>query len=188
VIDSSRMKRLLATSILLIATARGAGAAVVESGPSSLQMKHTATMAAPPEKVWSSFVQVERWWSSDHTFSGSAANLRLDARPGGCFCETLPGGGGVVHLTVAFVAPNKHMTLKGGLGPFVNAAVDGAMTFDVAPSGAGSEVTLAYAVGGYFPGGLAAIAPGADAVLGQQFARLQRFVETGSPEEKKPTP
>jgi hypothetical protein len=179
-----------ATFIVLISTATAAQAAVVDSSPSSLQVKHTASMAAAPEKVWQSFLQVDKWWSGEHTFSGSASNLRLEARPGGCFCETLPGGGGVLHLTVAFVAPNKHMTLKGGLGPFVNAAVDGAMTFDIAPSGPGSDVTLAYAVAGYFPapGGLGAIAPTVDDVLGQQFARLKRFAETGSAEEARKAP
>ena len=94
----------------------------------------------------------------------------------------------MLHLTVAFVAPNKHMTLKGGLGPFVNAAVNGAMTFDIAQSASGADVTLAYAVGGYFPapGGLAGIGPTVDDVLGQQLARLKRYVETGSPDEARP--
>ena len=69
----------------------------------------------------------------------------------------------------------------------MNAAVNGAMTFDIAPSASGADVTLAYAVGGYFPapGGLAGIAPTVDEVLGQQLARLKRYVETGSPEDGK---
>lgn len=46
----------------------------------------------------------------------------------------------------------------------------------------GTQFEWTYAVGGYMPGGLAAIAPAVDAVLGDQLNRLKRFVESGRPE------
>ena len=45
-------------------------------------------------------------------------------------------------------------------------------------------MTLTYNVGGYYPGGLASVAPAVDQVLGSQLARLQRLINTGSAEEK----
>src|SRR3546814_9802807 len=35
--------------------------------------------------------QPGRWWNGAHSYSGSAANLRLEPVAGGCFCEALPG-------------------------------------------------------------------------------------------------
>ena len=46
-----------------------------------------------------------------------AKNLSIDARPGGCFCEKLPNGGGVEHARVVYVAPREVLRLSGALGP-----------------------------------------------------------------------
>ncbi len=170
--------------ILLLSLAPIARGEVVETSASSLQVKHVLTVPSTPDKAWQSFVNVGSWWSGDHTFSGNSANLKLDPRYGGCFCETLPNGGGVQHLTVVFVAPPKRMTLSGALGPLQTSGVAGAMTFQFVAKGAATEMTLTYNVGGYFPGGLASVAPAVDQVLGAQFARLQRLITTGSAEEK----
>jgi uncharacterized protein YndB with AHSA1/START domain len=164
-----------------------ANAAVVDATPSSLQVKHSFTAAAKPEKVWQSLLHVEKWWSSAHTFSGSASNLRLEAKPGGCFCETLPDGGGVVHLTVLHVRPNAQLTLAGALGPLQTSGATGAMTFEIAPAAAGgSTVTFVYNVGGYYSGGLDSISAPVDMVLGEQLERLHRYVETGNADDVKP--
>jgi len=48
--------------------------------------------------------------------------------------------------------------------------------------GGGKSGGLMDTVGGFMPGGLAAIAPAVDAVLGDQLQRLKRFVETGRAE------
>ena len=131
-------RRLLILSALVITLLipRLAHAAVVETSPSSLSIRQSATVAAPPEKVWQSFVHVEQWWSSVHTYSGSAGNLHLDARPGGCFCESLPHDGGVQHMTVAFVSPNSRMVLNGALGPLQPSGVAGALTLEIKPKAA----------------------------------------------------
>lgn len=162
-----------------------AHAAVVETSANSLQVRHTLTLAAKPEKVWQSLLHVETWWSSEHTYSGSAANLRIEPRAGGCFCETLPDGGGVVHMTVVSLRPNAQLTLTGALGPLQTSGVAGAMTFTIAPAASGSTLTMTYNVGGYFAGGLDKLAGPVDAMLGQQMQRLQRVVETGKAEGAK---
>jgi hypothetical protein len=61
----------------------------------------------------------------------------------------------------------------------------GALTFQITPEGEGSKLSPDYDVGGYYPGGLTAIAAGIDAVLGEQLMRLKRLIETGEPAAKE---
>ena len=178
------MKRILVAVAVAVTLAGIARAEVVETSASSIQVKHVLTVSTTPDKAWQSFVNIGAWWGSDHTFSGSSANLKLDPHYGGCWCETLPNGGGVQHMTVVFVSAPQRMTLSGALGPLQTAGVAGAMTFQFVAKGASTEMTLTYNVGGYYPGGLAAVAPSVDQVLGSQFARLQKLISTGSAEEK----
>jgi uncharacterized protein YndB with AHSA1/START domain len=141
-------------------------------------------IAASPDQVYSALIQPAHWWSSHHTFSDSAANLTLDARAGGCWCEMLPGGS-AQHLVVVFAAPAKMPRLRGAIGPFQGAGVDGAFTWMLAAAGGGTDLTLDASVGGYMKGGFAAIAAAADGVLAEQTQRLKQFVETGSPDKLK---
>ncbi len=64
-----------------------------------------ALVLATPARAWKSLVDVGAWWDPEHTYSGSTRSLRIDARPGGCFCERLKGQGGVEHARVVQVAP-----------------------------------------------------------------------------------
>jgi len=159
--------------------AGGAAAAVVHANPSGFEIKQVVHIAAPPARVWAALIRPANWWSSHHTYSGSAANLSLDPRPGGCFCEALPNGGGVQHLVVVTVQPNAEIELRGALGPFHARGVDGALTFDLAPAGDGVDLTMTNDMGGYMSEGLDSWAPKADGMLAEQMARLKRYVETG---------
>jgi hypothetical protein len=171
---------------LLAALAPLARAEVVETSANTLKIKQIATVRATPAKAWQAMLDIGGWWSGEHTYSGNAANLRLEPRAGGCWCETLPNGGGVEHMHVVYFAPPTRVTMTGGLGPLQTAGVAGSMTLQVTPKGTGAEIALLYNVGGYDPGGLAAVAPGVDSVLTEQFARLARLIDSGSAEEKKP--
>ena len=78
-------------------------------------MQHERVIAAPVDAVYAAAVdRIGDWWSSDHTISGDASRLRIDARPLGCFCEDLEDGGGVVHLIVTFVNREVLVRLTGG--------------------------------------------------------------------------
>jgi hypothetical protein len=44
-----------------------------------------------------------------------------------------------------------------------------------------TTLTQTYFVGGYYPGGLGALAPAVDGVLAEQLGRLKAYVETGKP-------
>ena len=183
----ARVPCLIIAAVICGAVSMTARAEVTESSATSFTVKHVETIAAKPPKVWQSILTIDKWWSSDHTFSGSASNLRLDSRAGGCFCETLPNGGSVQHMTVVFVAPNTRITMTGGLGPLQTTAASGALSLQMVPEGEGSSLTLIYSVSGAFPGGLNTIAPGVNTVLEEQYARLKRLIETGSAEEKAAT-
>jgi uncharacterized protein YndB with AHSA1/START domain len=140
----------------------------------------TTHIGATPEKVYSALIQPARWWSADHTFSGNAANLQLDAKAGGCWCETLPNGGSVLHLTVVYVDPNKALRLRGALGPFQGMGVDGALTWKLKAAGGGTDLSAVYVLGGYNKDGFAELSQAADGVLSEQVGRLRKLLETRS--------
>lgn len=171
---------LLAT--ILIPSAR---AEVVDLQANGFSLRQKLEIAAAPDKVYAALIDPAHWWASGHTFSGDAANMTFDARPGGCWCETLPGGGGVQHMSVVFVAPAKVLRMHGALGPFQSTGMDGAMTVTLDPAkGGGTLLELNYNLGGYVWGGYGALPTTADGVLGQQVRRLKNYVETGSPDSK----
>ncbi|HEY1962577.1 MAG TPA: SRPBCC domain-containing protein [Rhizomicrobium sp.] len=161
-----------------------AHAAVVESTATGFAVQQMLHIAAPPERVYAALTQPAKWWNSEHTFSGSAANLTLDARAGGCFCEIWDGGS-VQHLIVADAQPGKILRLRGALGPFQGQGVDGALTYTLKASAGGTDLVLDNIMGGFMAGGLAKWPLLADAMLADQMVRLKRFLETGSPDSPK---
>ncbi len=161
----------------LVAAPAGLRAEVVDAVAGGFTVKLVRHVAAPPEAVYATAVAVARWWSPAHTFSGRAANLAIDARPGGCWCETLSGGGGVRHLEVVYAAPGSLLRFRGGLGPLQEMAASGSLTWAFAAAGGGTDVTWTYTVAGYRPGGLEALAPVVDTVLAEQIDRLKAASE-----------
>ncbi|HSM15171.1 MAG TPA: SRPBCC domain-containing protein [Thermoanaerobaculia bacterium] len=169
--------------------AAAAGAEVGQLAPNGFLVRHEATVAAPPEKVWSALVdQVGAWWHPDHTWSGEPANLSIVARPGGCFCEKLPDGGGVEHLRVVYVVPGEKLRMEGALGPLQASGLAGSLTFEMGPTDGGTTLILTYSVGGFVEMGTGALAPIVDRVLGEQLSRLAAYAETGSPALPVPAP
>jgi uncharacterized protein YndB with AHSA1/START domain len=162
-----------------------AASPAVQAGPTGFVVKREAAVKAPPARVYEALVtKVGSWWDPKHTFSGDARNLSIEARAGGCFCERLPGGGGVEHLRVVSVEPGKLLRLSGALGPLQSSGLAGSLTWKIASApGGGARVDLSYSVGGFMEGGFDEIAPAVDAVLGAQLRRLALFAETGRPTE-----
>ncbi len=174
---------MLAFAVAL-ATAHPVAAAIKDLEASGFANEVKLHIAAPPAKVYSLIGQPAMWWSSDHTYSGSAANLSMEEKAGGCFCEKLPNGGSVEHLIVVHAEPGKLLRLRGALGPFQAYSVETVMTWKLVQSGDGSDVTVTFLVGGYMKGRMADIAKVADGVLSLNSERQKRFAETGSPDEK----
>ena len=156
-----------------------ARAAVSSAGPGGFGIKSSVVVAGAPADVYARFLEIERWWNPKHSYSGKGENMSLRAQAGGCFCETLPGGGSVEHLRVVFVAPGHTLRMQGGLGPLQPLATAGSMTISFEAAEQHTRVTLAYAVAGYLPGkGLGELAMPVDAVLSEQLQRFKKYAET----------
>jgi hypothetical protein len=84
-------------------------------------------------------------------------------------------------MQVVYVRPTEALRLAGALGPLQGTGADGHMTLALKETAGHTVFTLTYDVGGYAKGGLASWAKPVDAVLGEQVARLKRYVETGKP-------
>ena len=180
----SRKMTTLGALVSFLAASIIARGEVVDANSNGFTVRNTTTIAADRLATYVAAVaNVGDWWSSDHTISGNAANLYIDASVPGCFCETLGQGAGLVHMTVSFVNPGVMLRLTGGLGPLGLMGVAGNMTWEFEEADGVTTVTLQYAVGGYMPGGLDTIAPAVDGVLIDAMTRLKLFVETGTPEE-----
>ncbi len=150
---------------------------VTASTETSFTVTEKAMIAAPSARVWAVLIAPSAWWSDEHSWSGSAANLSLDARPGGCWCEKLPDGGGVEHMRVIFVRPGRMLRLSGGLGPLQAFPAGAVMTvtLDPAADGKSTMVSVEYAVAG--APGLGRIAAPVDGVLAAQVIRLKAAAE-----------
>lgn len=154
-----------------------ATAEVTASEDGGFVSEHELLLAAPPERAYEALTaEVSAWWNAAHSYSGQASNFSLDARPGGCFCEALPGGG-VEHLRVVHAAPGKRLNLVGGLGPLQGMGVSGTMSFELVPAkGDQTRLRYRYVVNGYYPGGLKPLAGPVDQVQLGQLQRLQAYL------------
>jgi len=184
---SSRFEQFAAGAVLALAViySERTAAEITDASAGGFTVRETAHIDAGADKVYAALTQPQHWWSSHHTFSGDAANLSFDARAGGCWCETLPGGGSVLHMTVVDVVPGKVLRLRGAMGPFQEMATESVMTWTLKPTKDGTDLELVDSTGGYAIGGLQKITIVVDRVMGEQVARLKSYVETGSPESAK---
>jgi uncharacterized protein YndB with AHSA1/START domain len=167
----------LALIALALAFSAPAAAEIVDIAPNGMEIRQVVRIAASPDKVWAALIVPARWWSSDHSFSGSSANITIDPRVGGCWCEKLPDGGGVVHMEVTHIAPSKSVVFRGALGPFYNLAADGALSFTLAAAGPETDVTVVFRAGGYVKEGFQKWAPAVDGVFLQQMGNLKKHLE-----------
>ena len=150
--------------------------------PNGFLVKLEVSVNAPATKVYDTLVgQIGSWWDSQHTYSGDAKNLSIDARPGGCFCEKLPNGGGVEHARVIYVAPREVLRLSGALGPLQSSGIAGTLTWKLTSGTDNTRIQMLYSVGGFIDGGFEKMAPAVEGVLRIQLDRLKQFAETGKP-------
>lgn len=179
------MRVALATATLLVGTfASSAMGDVLDASDTGFSLAHEVIVDASRAEAWKAAVAgIGQWWSDDHTISGNAAAMSIDAVPQGCFCEAVGVAGGVVHLTVTFVNPQVMLRMTGGLGPLGLMGVSGNMLWEFFDADNGTLVRFSYAVGGYYPQGLDSIAGPVDAVIGDALQRLKAFAETGDADD-----
>lgn len=185
-----RKRRVCALSIatlLAILPVVPAAAEVLSSDSSGFVVRTVVDVAASPDRAWKRLVTPSLWWSSQHSWSGSAKNLSMTPRAGGCFCERLPKGsrgsggdvrratGSVVHATVVHADPGRLLRLSGALGPLQDEALTGTLTIELAPQGNGrTRATFTYAVSGRASFPLAAVTPAVDKVIAEQANNFAR--------------
>ena len=150
-------------SIFLGTNLVGSADAEVRSvAPNGFEVVDSVMIQAPPERVYAALGEIGQWWDSAHTFSKDAANLRLELKAGGCFCERLKDGGSVQHLLVVYASPEQGLRLRGALGPLQMEGVDGTLAWALKPNERGTNVTRAtssevISVGAWRPGRLGSI-------------------------------
>jgi uncharacterized protein YndB with AHSA1/START domain len=161
--------RALATALMLAAAPARAGVSITDAG---FVTENSAVVAAAPAAVWAALVEPARYWDPAHTYSSNARNVTLDARAGGCFCESFGKGGSIEHMRVVMVMPETQLRLVGGLGPLQSEGLAGVLTWTLKPVDGGTEITQTYVVGGYMRQDRAQMAPLVGQVLGEQLTRL----------------
>jgi uncharacterized protein YndB with AHSA1/START domain len=167
-------------TVLLIAVANIAAAStsaeLVATSDTGFVSRYVIETKASPDAVYALLGTPARWWAASHTYSGNAANLSLDPKAGGCFCETVPATNATIeHARVIYAEPGKKLRLSGALGPLQREAVTGILEFTIeSRPGGGSTVTLTYVVGGYSRNALSVLAGPVDSVMGVQFAGLAK--------------
>ncbi|MDB5469497.1 MAG: ATPase [Caulobacter sp.] len=172
-----RILLAVAMAVALTGLAGTASAAVKAAAEGRLELESTVVVDASPDKVYAAIGQIGSWWDPAHSYGGK---MTLELKPGGCFCERLPGGG-VKHGEVVLAMPGKLVRLSAPLGPMQDWGVAAAMTFELKPAEGGkTTVVLGYNASGFSAAQLKA-APGIDGVVVGQLTRLKTFVETGKP-------
>lgn len=175
----TRLASLAATMATLLALAPALRAETSAVSATGFTSSFSLEVDSDPDKVWTAFTQLPRWWSGMHTWSGQAANLSLDAQAGGCWCERWGEGQSVQHARVVLAQPGSVLRLHGSLGPLQDLPVQGVLTFATARRDGATRLRVSYRVGGPPDAGLEKLAPLVDRVIGEQVARLKTYIETG---------
>lgn len=156
-----------ACALLLSLPARAEVSDLTAAGFSSA---HRFEIAAPPVTVYEALSRVGEWWNGQHTYSGNAANLLLEARAGGCFCERWDGNS-IEHGRVIYAHRDKALRIEGALGPLQEMGAVGILQFALAATEGGTRLAVTYRVRLTDPA-LEKIAPVVDRVIGEQARRL----------------
>ena len=155
---------------------------VTDSSATGFTSVNKVVVDASADRAYDTAItHIGSWWDPEHTWSGDARNLTIDARAGGIFREALPDGGSVTHMAIVYADPARSLRFQGGLGPLQGMAITGSLTWQYTTTGNRTEIRWTYAVSGYAPGGVAPLSGPVDSVLRHQLERLKRFIETGAP-------
>ncbi|MCB2089634.1 MAG: SRPBCC family protein [Sphingomonadaceae bacterium] len=178
-----RSLAVAAATMCLLPLATPAQAEVVKQDENGFVVRDSVTVAVEPDEAWQALIAPNKWWNSDHTWSGSAESMYISAQGGGCFCELYPEDkdapegtrrGSVQHMVVLMANPGKVLRMRGGLGPLQSEAADGVLTITLKPVDGGTRILWEYVVGGYMRFEITEIAPAVDGVLQLQFGGLAK--------------
>ena len=173
--SNPKIKCTVLAALLGVAIPAVTTAEVIQSTPSGATLEHRYPIAATPQQAWRALVHPELWWPSDHTWSGAATNLRLEAQAGGCFCENW-GEASAEHGRIVMSRPGELLRIQGALGPLQGMAVSAVLTIELEPApGGGTTAKVTYRISGDPSHGLDKFVPAVDQVIGQQFGNFARY-------------
>jgi uncharacterized protein YndB with AHSA1/START domain len=162
------MTRGIVLLVAVLLTVTSAVAKVDRHGPTGFVVSLEVSVNAPPDQTYAAFLRIGQWWSKAHSFSGDAANMTIDVKAGGCWCEALPNGGFVKHMELASAMPPNSLVFKGGLGPMHFMAASGSMVVKFTKAATGTKTTLQYSVAGDDAGAFEKLSAAVDGVLAEQ--------------------
>jgi len=169
------LRSVFALVALGVAGVAPAVAEVKAKAPDAIVIQIKGEVALDRDAAWARLLEIGLWWNGSHTYSGDAANLKLDAMAGGCWCE-LWSGGEVEHGRVVMVMPMSTLRVSTALGPLQDLGVSGALTLTLSDGAAGATaITLDFKVSGSSASGLDKLAAPVDEVLRQQVAGFIRI-------------
>jgi uncharacterized protein YndB with AHSA1/START domain len=177
------MNRVAISFLLCVAALAGPSRAETSNvSPTGFIATFREEAKASPDEVWQAIVQLPRWWSDAHTYSGKASNLSLETLAGGCWCERLGDGQSAQHGHVILVQPGRVIRMNASLGPLQDLAVNGVLTIVTSAQEGKTFLRLTYRVSANADAGLDKLAPAVDQVLVVQYRRLKSLAESGKPE------
>ncbi|WP_237068277.1 hypothetical protein [Microbulbifer guangxiensis] len=168
---------LMSLAALALLPLGGPRAEVVHSAGASFSIRFEESIPRNNTEVYRALGRLPEWWSRDHTYSGDTANLSMELRAGGCFCERW-NDSSVEHLRVVFALQDREVRLRGGLGPLQSLPVNGLMQWRITPAESGGSIlTWDYQVWGAPGANLEPLAGPVEQVLGEQLKSLKAFLE-----------
>ena len=165
------------TVLTTLAGASPANADVIRAAPGGVSVRTTVEVAANPEAVYDALTaRVGEWWGAASTWSGNPRNLSIDARAGGCFCETLSSGGSVQHMQVVWAERGNLLRLSGAPGRLQELAVIGTLSWQLTKTVAGTRIEMTFSAAGYLPTGFDQAAKAVDEAWASQVRNLERYM------------
>lgn len=139
-------------------------------------VKNVIHVQQQPKASWLALTDdVDQWWPKSHSYWGESSRFSIDAKAGGCFCETNENNS-VEHMRISLVEPNRSLRMLGGLGPLQEMGMHGALDWKFEPNESGTTISLTYRVSGINPDGFDVLAPIVDKVQAQQLGALDTYL------------
>lgn len=167
------MRPAILLAVILGAAAGPAAGDVLESAPDHYTLRQEAVSPLAPEALWARLIEPASWWQDDHTWSGSAGNLSLEAAAGGLWAERWDGNT-VTHGTVLAALESRMLRLEAPFGPLQGMGVSVTWTITLEPDEetGGTRVVFDEIANGSSHSGLDQLALAVDRVKTEAVRRL----------------
>jgi uncharacterized protein YndB with AHSA1/START domain len=174
------MRHAPVATLALLLVAAPAIAAVESANADGFLVRHEVVVPADRAHAFAEVLHPERWWNDAHTWSGKAANLSLDPRAGGCWCEKWDRGE-AEHGVVIRVLADENLRVRAAFGPLQAMALAGVFDVTLADAeGGGTRIVATFRVNGPASANLDKLAAPVDGVIGEQVERLRAKLAGGA--------